>query len=208
MGKASRARAEAEFSYDVLADRLGRRARGAAVTRRARAASLTGVDDGESIVRADLAGTLLVHRHRRAAAAAFFTTAWQWVGAITALVAVRDRRVRVPLVVLQRRPAQPHRRDLGDRAVPPARAADAGAGAPTMLGAARRQVVVAAVDHVRPARGPRRQAGSSLAVGFLVPMFGFGLNGLWAAYHGDFPRRGRTSRAVTSATSGQNDRHG
>jgi hypothetical protein len=22
-----------------------------------------------------------------------------------------------------------------------------------------------------------------------VPMFGFGLNGLWAAYHADFPRR-------------------
>ena len=31
--------------------------------------------------------------------------------------------------------------------------------------------------------------GSSLALGFLVPMFGLGMNGLWAAYHGTFPAR-------------------
>ena len=37
--------------------------------------------------------------------------------------------------------------------------------------------------------GPDGKPGSSLALGFLVPMFGFGLNGLWAAYHGRFPAR-------------------
>ncbi len=36
--------------------------------------------------------------------------------------------------------------------------------------------------------GPDGKPGSSLALGFLVPMFGFGLNGLWAAYHGALPR--------------------
>jgi hypothetical protein len=35
-------------------------------------------------------------------------------------------------------------------------------------------------------------AGSTLAFGVLVPMFGLGLNGLWAATHGSFgPRRKR-----------------
>jgi hypothetical protein len=36
-------------------------------------------------------------------------------------------------------------------------------------------------------------AGSTLAFGVLVPMFGLGLNGLWAAVHGNFgPRRKRS----------------
>ena len=35
--------------------------------------------------------------------------------------------------------------------------------------------------------GPDGRPGTSLALGFLVPMFGFGLNGLWAAYHGRLP---------------------
>ena len=43
--------------------------------------------------------------------------------------------------------------------------------------------------------GPDGNPGSSLALGFLVPMLGFGLNGLWAAYHGDFPSRAREDRS-------------
>ncbi len=39
--------------------------------------------------------------------------------------------------------------------------------------------------------GPDGNPGSSLAVGFLVPMLGFGLNGLWASVHGAFPPRAR-----------------
>ncbi len=44
--------------------------------------------------------------------------------------------------------------------------------------------------------GPDGSPGSSLAVGILVPMFGLGLNGLWAAFHGDFPllERAESSR--------------
>ena len=53
----------------------------------------------------------------------------QWVGGDHGAGAVRDRRVRLPVVVLQRRPAQPHRRDLGQPAVPAARAGDPDAGA-------------------------------------------------------------------------------
>ncbi len=104
--------------------------------------------------------------------------------------AVRRRRVRLPVVVLQRRAAQPARRDRGGRPVPPARSADAAAGAPHH---ARRccccSSSIAVVTTFARLDGPDGKPGSSLALGFLVPMFGFGLNGLWAAYHGDFPRR-------------------
>ena len=60
--------------------------------------------------------------------------------------------------------------------------------------------------------------GSSLAVGFLVPMFGIGMNGLWASRHAAFgprPRRGGDSgeadsgeSAVAAGAIGQNDDHG
>jgi hypothetical protein len=49
--------------------------------------------------------------------------------------------------------------------------------------------------------------GTSLAVGVLVPMFGIGMNGLWCAFHGVFPDR--PSDGITIAPSiGQNDDHG
>lgn len=48
--------------------------------------------------------------------------------------------------------------------------------------------VAIATTLVRP-NGPDGNPGSSLAVGFLVPMLGFGLNGLWAATHGEFSVR-------------------
>ncbi len=48
--------------------------------------------------------------------------------------------------------------------------------------------VAVATTFARP-NGPDGNPGSSLAVGFLVPMLGFGLNGLWAVYHGNFATR-------------------
>ena len=56
-----------------------------------------------------------------------------------------------------------------------------------MLGCCSLQLVIAVVTTFARLEGPDGKPGSSLALGFLVPMFGFGLNGLWAAYHGDFP---------------------
>ncbi|MFM9036603.1 MAG: hypothetical protein ACKOJ9_02815 [Actinomycetota bacterium] len=44
-----------------------------------------------------------------------------------------------------------------------------------------------------PTDGSGSSPGSTLAFGVLVPMFGLGLNGLWAAVHGTFgPRRKRS----------------
>jgi hypothetical protein len=69
------------------------------------------------------------------------------------------------------------------------------------------QVIVALTTTLARPNGPDGNPGSSLAVGFLVPMLGLGLNGLWAAHHGRFePRRG----AVTPEEDaiGQNEGHG
>ena len=56
-----------------------------------------------------------------------------------------------------------------------------------MLGLLAVQIVVALATALSRDRDPDGRAGSSLAVGVLVPMFGIGLNGLWAAYHATFP---------------------
>jgi hypothetical protein len=51
--------------------------------------------------------------------------------------------------------------------------------------------------------------GSSLALGVLVPMFGLGLNGLWAAYHGSYEERSEPEEVRTDGpTIGQNEDHG
>ena len=57
-----------------------------------------------------------------------------------------------------------------------------------MLGALLAQIMIAAITTFTRLDGPDGEPGSSLALGFIVPMFGFGLNGLWAAFHGAFPR--------------------
>ena len=54
--------------------------------------------------------------------------------------------------------------------------------------------------------GPDGNPGSSLAVGFLVPMLGFGLNGLWAVYHGNFAAR--TELRASRREIRQNADHG
>jgi hypothetical protein len=68
-----------------------------------------------------------------------------------------------------------------------------------MLGALAVQVVVALVTAFARLDGPDGRPGSSLALGFLVPMFGFGMNGLWAAYHATFPPRATTTITHASA---------
>jgi len=52
--------------------------------------------------------------------------------------------------------------------------------------------------------------GSALALGVLVPMFGLGLNGLWAAYHGSFAERASEDDEVRldRGSIGQNEGHG
>jgi hypothetical protein len=138
-------------------------------------------------------------------AAALFTTALQWLGAVTALAlfavgvfcflwsyvhALQRSRaddISVSGLYFLTGPATPssvRRRLLGLLAV---------------------QAVTAAATTFARLEGPDGEPGSSLAVGFLVPMFGFGLNGLWAALHGAFPPR---QSATPASAIRQNDGHG
>ena len=80
------------------------------------------------------------------------------------------------------------------------------------------QIAIATITTFARLDGPDGNPGSSLAVGFLVPMFGIGMNGLWASRHAAFgprPRRGGDSgeadsgeSAVAAGAIGQNDDHG
>ena len=148
---------------------------------------MTGAD---RIVRADVVGTALFVV-TAVLAAVFFTTALQWVGAVTALslfavgvvcflwsylhAVQRSRTDEISVVGLY---------FLAGPATPPQVKR-------TMLALLAAQVVTAAATTFARLDGPDGKPGSSLAVGFLVPMFGFGLNGLWAAFHGTFAERQR-----------------
>ena len=146
--------------------------------------------EGRTIVKADIAATALFAA-TATFAAVVFSTAAQWVGAVTAMVlftigvfaflwsywnAVQRSRTDVisvtGLYLL-----------LGDAT--PSRVRR------VMLGTLLIQVVIAVTTTFARLDGPDGKPGSSLALGFLVPMLGFGLNGLWAAYHADFPSRER-----------------
>jgi hypothetical protein len=155
------------------------------------AAGRRSVDDttaGDVIIRADLAGTALF-AVTAALAAVLFTTLWQWVAAITALALFT---IGVFAFLWSYYNAvQRSRRDviavsglyflLGDSTPPRVRR--------VMLLTLLVQLVVAVTTTFARLDGPDGKPGSSLALGFLVPMFGFGLNGLWAAYHATFPPR-------------------
>lgn len=166
---------------------------------------------GRYVVWFDVAGTALFAVTAVFAAAVFSTPA-QWIGAVTAVslfavgVAVflwsfwnavqrsRVEEISVTQLYLLSGPAIPAsvRRVMNLTLVT--------------------QVVIATVTAFARPNGPDGSPGSSLALGFLVPMFGFGLNGLWAAYHGRFPPRAhdvRTSDVTRSADGiGQNADHG
>ena len=175
---------------------------------------------GRRIVVADHVGTV-AFVVTAVLAAVIFTTALQWIGAITALglfaigvfcflwsyvQAVQRSRtdeISVSTLYLLTGPATP-------------------AGVKRqMLGLLAVQVVTATATTFARLEGPDGEPGSSLAVGFLVPMFGFGLNGLWAAAHGSFPSRRRKEAPPADAVTGdsaesatgasaisQNDAHG
>lgn len=170
---------------------------------------------GDALITIDIALTALFGI-TAAYAAAVFSTAAQWIGAITAMALFaigvfsflwaywnavqRSREEEISVTGLFFL--------LGDPIPKPVRR--------VMLSLLITQFVIAAITTIARPDGPDGNPGSSLAVGFLVPMLGFGLNGLWAAYHGDFParvaapgRRGRTEGVPAERDQiGQNADHG
>jgi hypothetical protein len=169
---------------------------------------------GDVIVLADVVGTV-AFTITAVFAAVVFSTAAQWVGAITAmaLFAVgvfafiwsfwhavqrsREEQIGVMQIYLL----------LGDPS--PARVRR------IMLAMLAIQVTVALVTALARSESDDGSPGTSLAVGILVPMFGLGLNGLWSAFHGVFPPRLDSDAAagnaavVTSRTAiDKNEDHG
>lgn len=159
--------------------------------------AVTGESDGsepdagalsDAIVRIDIALTA-VFVVTAAYAATVFDTPAQWVGAVTAMVLFavgvaaflwgfwnavqrsRTEEIAVTQVFLL----------LGTPTPAPVRRA--------MNSVLIVQIVTATITTFARPDGPDGNPGSSLAVGFLVPMLGLGLNGLWAAFHGRFPAR-------------------
>lgn len=162
---------------------------------------------GEVIVRADLAGTV-VFVVTASVAAVVFTTPAQWVGAITAMTlfvvgvaaflwafynAVQRSRAEeisvTQLFLLLGTPTPPRIRR-------------------TMSLLLLTQCLTALVTALARPNGPDGSPGSSLALGFLVPMFGLGLNGLWAAYHAEFASRGDRDGGTSDTSIGKNGGHG
>ena len=141
------------------------------------------------IVLADVVGTL-AFTVTAITAAVVFSTAAQWVGAITAMALFaigvfaflwsywnavqrsRDEQIGVMQMYLL----------LG--------AADPAAGAADDAADARGPESSSPSRRPSPARSPTtdRRVRRSPS-GILVPMFGLGLNGLWCAFHGVFPPR-------------------
>ncbi len=169
---------------------------------------------GDVIVLADVIGTV-AFTITAVYAAVVFSTAAQWVGAITAMAlfavgvfaflwsfwnAVQRSRTE-EIGVMQMYFL------LGDPT--PSRVRR------IMLAMLSVQIIVAFVTAFARSKAEDGSPGTSLAVGVLVPMFGLGLNGLWCAFHGVFPPRAdagsddANADVVTSeAAIDKNDGHG
>jgi len=166
---------------------------------------------GERILRADIGLTAVFAATAIYAAVVFDRTA-QWVGAITAMVlfaigvftflwsywsAVQRSRthdIAVTQLYLL----------LGPQIPRPVRL--------TLNSTLLAQLAIALATTLARPNGPDGNPGSSLAVGFLVPMLGFGLNGLWASRYAEFAVRAEPSAGaedrVPAEPIGQNADHG
>jgi hypothetical protein len=159
---------------------------------------------GDRIIGANAVGTALFVV-TATLAAVLFTTALQWLGAITALALFavgvfcflwayvravqRSRTDEITVTSLYLLAGSPTPAPVRRR----------------MLALLAVQVITASATTFARLEGPDGDPGSSLAVGFLVPMLGFGLNGLWAAYHGAFPPRGRRGGDGEAPEAGEED---
>lgn len=143
---------------------------------------------GDRIVLGDVVGTV-AFSVTAVYAAVVFSTAAQWVGAVTAMALFA---VGVFMFIW-----------AFWTAVQRSRSEQIGVmqmylllGAPTpvrvrwiMLSMLAIQITVALATALARSESDDGSPGTSLAVGILVPMFGLGLNGLWCAFHGTFPPR-------------------
>ena len=169
---------------------------------------------GDVIVAANAIGTF-AFAVTAITAAVVFSTASQWVGAITAMslfavgvfaflwsfwnVVQRSREEQIAVTQVYLLLGAPTPKRVRRR----------------MLGLFAVQVAVAFTTALGRSKDLDGSPGTSLAVGVLVPMFGIGLNGLWSAYHGVYPPledansdTGSTFGATSEAAIDKNEGHG
>ena len=169
--------------------------------------TVTEHDGGDVIVRVDIAGTL-VFMVTAIVAAVLFTGTAQWVGAVTAIALFfvgigaflwsfwnavqRSRGEQVAVTQLYL---------LGGGVAPaPVRR--------IMLVLLAAQVVTGLGTALARTDAADGSPGTSLALGVLVPVFGLGMNGLWAAYHGTYRSRTDTVGTTATASIDKNEDHG
>jgi hypothetical protein len=146
------------------------------------------VAGSDLIVRFNIVATVVFGATAAYAAADFSTTA-QWVGAVTAMALFT---IGVVGFLWSYWTAVQRSREV-DIAVSQLYLL-LGAAIPKTVRRTMNLTLVAqfaialATSFARP-DGPDGNPGSSLAVGFLAIMLGFGLNGLWASRHGSFQTR-------------------
>jgi hypothetical protein len=166
---------------------------------------------GMGIVRANLVGTALFVA-TAVLAALFFSSGFQKVAATVALVLFF-----VGIAAFLWSFWNAVQRSRGEQvAVTQLYLLSSGVAPPTvrrtMLLALGVQCVVGLGSALARPNATDGRPGTSLALGVLVPIFGFGLNGLWAAYHGHFRERVSTTKTTdvrtTSAPIDQNEQHG
>jgi len=170
-------------------------------------------------VRLDIVGTL-VFVATSITAAVLFTSGPQWVGAITALVLFL-----VGIAAFLWSFWNAVQRSRGEQVAVTQLYLLAGGVAPApvrrlLLSLLLVQCVVGLGTALARPNQLDGSPGTSLALGVLVPTFGFGLNGLWAAFHGRFDERNddeversRTPRSASTSTTsntkiGKNEHHG
>lgn len=156
------------------------------------------------IVLADVVGTV-AFTITAITAAVVFSTAAQWVGAITAMslfaigvfaflwsfwnAVQRSREEQIGVMQMYLLLGEPT----------PARVRR------IMLAMLTIQITVALVTALARSESEDGSPGTSLAVGILVPMFGLGLNGLWCAFHGVFPPRPDVAAQAADAADADDD---
>ena len=165
-------------------------------------------EHGDAIVRVDAAGTLLFLVTAVVSALVFDGVAL-WIGAITALTLFL-----IGIATFLWAFYNGVQRSRGEEVAVTQLFLLAGGVAPRrvrrlLLSLLAVQVVAGLATALARPNGPDGSPGSSLALGVLVPMFGLGLNGLWAAYHGSFADRAGTDAVVGSdAAIDKNEDHG
>jgi uncharacterized membrane protein len=168
-------------------------------------------DGGDIIVRVNVVGTM-AFTITSIVAAALFTSGPQWIGAITAMTLFV-----VGIVAFLWSFWNAVQRSRAEQVAVTQLYMLAGGVAPSpvrrlMLSLLAIQIVVGLATALARPNSADGSPGTSLALGVLVPMFGLGLNGLWAAFHGSYRARtdlGDEPNGTTSNTSiDKNEHHG